>query len=243
MKKKTLIFITAMVLALSVVTGATVAYLFVNTGTVNNTFVSGGFGKIYLQEVNDDGDADISWFTGTGSSKENGYTVVPGVDINKAPQVKFTFDSDTVVTGAYVFVKIAYTHSTSNGWTYDSTNRKLLGYVNGKQALTITLNDGWYKMQATADGALILSIGTAANAVTSVAKGGDHAILTGASVFKNIGTTAKPATIDVSDALTEADLDVLQQNQASYNLTFYSYAIQKDGLEAGAAWTKVSTMN
>lgn len=245
MKKKTIILITAMVLALAIVTGSTLAYLTSVANKVTNTFVSGGFGVLSLREVDDDGDKNIAWFTGTktGDNYTNYYNVVPGVDINKNPQVKFEFDADSVATGAYVFVKIAYTPSTANGWKFDeaSTTRKLLGYVNGKQALTITLNDGWYVMQATDDakGELILSIATTKNAVTSVSKGGTHAILTGASVFKNFGTAAAPATIDVSDTLTEADIDILLQNQGSYNLTFSAYAVQKDGLEAGPAWEQV----
>jgi hypothetical protein len=242
MNKKILILITAMVLALSMVTGATIAYLSTITGEVKNTFVSGGFGKIYLQEVDGGSNPTSGWLSGTNNNHVNSYTIIPGVDINKDPKVKFEFDSDSAVTNAYVYVKIVYTHSTTNGWTFDKTNRKLLGYVNGKQAFVITLNSGWYIMNATTDGSLILSIGTSANAVTSVQKGGTHAILSGASVFKNIGTTSKPATIDVSTALVGADIETFSQNQASYNLAFSAYAIQKDGLEAGPAWTAVKDM-
>jgi hypothetical protein len=242
MNKKILILINAMVLALSMVVGATIAYFSLDTGVARNTFVSGGFGKIYLREDDGGSNPTSGWLSGTNMKHQNSYTVVPGVDINKDPQVKFTFDSDSIVTSAYVFVKIVYTHSTTNGWTFDKTNRKLLGYVDKKQALTITLNSGWRIMNATSEGSLILSIGTSANDATSVQKGCTHAILSGASVFKNIGTTAKPATIDVSTALVGADIETFSQNQASYNLAFSAYAIQKDGLEAGPAWTAVKDM-
>lgn len=250
MKKQIIIFITAMVLVFAMACGATFAYLWSMAGDVTNTFVSGGFGKIYLQEVDDDGDKDINWFTGTDTDYEKSYTIVPGVDIEKDPQVKFTFESDAV-SNAYIFVKIEFPtgatlKDTNNCWHYDENssalNTPITGKINGKEALTITMGDNWKKINASADGAVVFTYCAPQGAIQSISKA-SNPLASGLSLFKAIDANGK--TIEVSDALTEADLQVFATKMANYDLSFSAYAIQTDGFigEVAKAWTKVSAMN
>jgi predicted ribosomally synthesized peptide with SipW-like signal peptide len=240
MKKKTIILITAMVLALAIVTGSTLAYLTSVANKVTNTFVSGGFGVLSLQEVNDDGDKDIAWFTGTktGDNYTNSYDVVPGVDIKKDPQVKFEFDADSVATGAYVFVKITYpTSDSSNGWTYvastNGINAKLTGKINDVDALSVTFANNWKVVGAgTSKGTIVLTYCTNAGSIKSM-KPTDNPLKNASSLFKALEGGDK--TIDVSDVLTEADLDVFVTKTANYNLSFSAYAIQTDGFTGDQA--------
>lgn len=246
MKKKTIILITAMVLALAIATGATLAYLTSIASNVTNTFVSGGFGVISLQEVEDDGDKNISWFTGTktGDDYINSYNVVPGVDINKNPQVKFEFDKDSVVTGAYVFVKITYdTSDSNNGWTYvpgtDGLKAKLIAKIDGvENALSVTMGDNWKVVNAgTEKGTIVLTYCTSQGSIASMQKT-TNPLADGLPIFALLEKSTpeeSDKTIDVNTELTEANLDVFETNKGNYNLSFSAYAIQTDGFSGSSA--------
>lgn len=234
MKKRTIILITAMVLALAIATGATLAYLTSIASNVTNSFVSGGFGVVSLQEVGDDGDKDIAWFTGNKTTGNiNSYTIVPGVDIEKDPQVKFVFDDDTI-SNAYVYVKITYSTGTALGdqnncWKYtkgtNAINGTLTAKINGVDALSVTLGDNWKALNATADGSIVLCYVEGVDYVSM--KKNDNPLANGLSIFKTLEGSEK--TIDVSGALTEADLDVFATKNANYNLSFSAYACQTEG--------------
>lgn len=245
MKKKTIILITAMVLALAIATGATLAYLTSIASNVTNSFVSGGFGVVSLREVSDDGNKDIAWFSGNKTSNNiNSYTVVPGVDIKKDPQVKFVFDSDTI-SNAYVYVKITYSTGDTlkdkdNCWLYtkgtNAINGKLTAKINGVDALSVTLGDNWKALNATKDGSIVLCYVEGIDYVSM--KKDDNPLANGLSIFKSIEGSDK--TIDVSDALTEADLDVFVTKNANYNLSFSVYACQTEGgVTVANAWDAV----
>ena len=249
MKKKTIILITAMVLALAIATGATLAYLTSIASKVTNSFVSGGFGVVSLREVSDDGDKDIAWFSGNKTTNNiNSYSIVPGVDIEKDPQVKFVFDDDSVVTGAYVFVKITYdTSDSNNGWTYvpgtNGLKAKLTAKIDGvANALSVTMGDNWKVVGAgTKNGTIVLTYCTSQGSIVSMNKT-TNPLADGLSIFKTLEGSDK--TIDVSGALTEADLDVFETKKANYNLSFSAYAIQTDGFSGNSAvadaWAKVN---
>ena len=142
-----------MVLLFAMVTGATFAYMTSLAKTVTNTFVSGGFGIVYLQEK-DGGKTPVDKFTGT-QTKANSYTVIPGKSINKNPEVSLDMDSDKI-TDAYLYVKMTY----GANWTYDATNRKFTGKVNSTaSALSFTLADSWYVVDSTTANTIVLCYG------------------------------------------------------------------------------------
>ena len=100
-KHALLISVLAVMMALCTVVGATLAYLFVQTKPVVNTFSPSNIG-LTLTETNQP------------------YKMVPGVDIAKDPKVTVTNDVD-----CYVFVKVEesanfgtyMTYKIANGWT------------------------------------------------------------------------------------------------------------------------------
>lgn len=225
--KKIIIFVTAMVLVFAMVTGATFAYLTSQAEKVTNTFVSGGFGVIYLQEYKDGGNNDaIDWFTGT-EANSNEYTVVPGVNINKNPVVKFTFDTNHV-TNAYIFVTIKYnTEDASNNWYYSA--RKLIAKVGGADLLTVNIGNSW-NVVSSANGKIVLCYGNASAASAISTDLGET------KIFANL-TGDTNNTISVSSAMTEAQCETFHQNKGNYNLDISAYAIQSESFaDASAAW-------
>jgi hypothetical protein len=247
MNKKVLILITAIVLVLSMVTGATLAYMFLETGTVNNTFVSGGFGTIYLKEDDGGSNPAKNWLSGSNNDHTNSYTVVPGVDINKDPQVRFTFNSNSVVTGAYIFVRINHDKSdANNGWTFTKgtnganggVNGTLTAKIGGKQAFTVTFGDDWRSLSVADTGDVVLCYSKSGN-FSSITKS-SNPLSNGMSIFKKLGDGTNN-TIDVSAELTEGDIETLKTNQDNYDLFFSVYAVQKDGLPVIDAWNKVKS--
>lgn len=246
MKKKIIIFITAMVLVFAMVCGATFAYLWNMTGDVTNTFVSGGFGKIYLQEVDGGSNPTKDWLSGTGNTHTNSYTVVPGVDIKKDPQVKFEFDSNPI-SGAYIFVRINHDKSdANNGWTFTKgtnganggVNGTLTAKIGGKQAFTVTFGDDWRELSVATNGDVVLCYSKSGN-FSSITKS-SNPLSNGISIFKKLGDGTNN-TIDVSAELTEGDIETLKTNQDNYNLSFSVYAVQKEGLAVIDAWNQVKS--
>lgn len=226
--KKIIVFVTAMVLVFAMVTGATLAYLTSIANTVTNTFVSGGFGTVYLQEK-DGGSTPVDPFTGT-LTKNNSYTVIPGKAINKDPQVSLNMDDDKI-TDAYLYVKMTY----GTNWTYDATNRKFTGKVNSRtSALSFTLADNWYVVDSATTGTIVLCYGSK-DAGAKVTGDVDYT-----SIFK----ASNGATITVSTALTEADCEWFKTsaNSALLKLAFSAYAIQSEGFTVTTGWDQAKTL-
>ena len=101
MKKKGLMIALALIMALGVGAGATLAYLFVQTEPVVNTFEYGDI-NITLDESDADGDKN---------TKKNDYKMVPGNKIAKDPRVVVETGSED----CYLFIKI---EKSSNYSTY-----------------------------------------------------------------------------------------------------------------------------
>ena len=98
MKKRTMIFVTAMVLLFAMVTGSTLAYMTSKTATVQNTFTYGNV-LITLDEapVNSDGQA-----TNGARVTANTYRLFPGKTYDKDPTVHVDADSED----CYLFVRV-----------------------------------------------------------------------------------------------------------------------------------------
>lgn len=102
MQKRTMIFITAMVLLFAIVTGSTIAYMTSKSDPVINTFSYGNI-TITLDEAKVD-PATGKALTG-GSAKRvqaNNYKVVPGATYDKDPTVHVTAGSEK----CYLFVNV-----------------------------------------------------------------------------------------------------------------------------------------
>jgi hypothetical protein len=99
-------------------------------------------------------------------------------------------------------------------------------------------------LNAAKDGSIVLTYCTNGGSASSITKA-SNPLANGLSLFKAIDANGK--TIEVSDALTEADLQVFNGKKANYSLSISAYAIQTDGFTGtgavASAWTKVSTMN
>ena len=168
------------------------------------------------------------------------------------PKVKFEFGGEDSVETAYIFVRIPYTYSKTNGWAFDQASRTLTAYVNGKVALKATINSDWYIMQyattfneTKGTGEIVLSVANASGKVSSVTKGSSaFAVLTsaGSSVFAKLADGIN--TIEVSEALELADSKTFYANIDNYNLPFYAYAIQTESFNnrPADAWNAVKDM-
>lgn len=114
--KKSTILLLALAMVICIGVGATLAYLFVNTDPVVNTFTYGDV-NIDLNESDADKDSD---------SKKNNYQMIPGNEIAKDPVVTVKADS----VESWLFVKIVETenvddflsYAIAEGWKlYDGT--------------------------------------------------------------------------------------------------------------------------
>lgn len=234
MNKKIIIFVTAMVLAFAIGVGATLAYFTSFSGEVTNTFVSGGFATLTIEEKEDDGLTNIGNNGGT-----NTYEVVPGIDLNKDPQVTFTFDSGHI-SNAYVFVKITY----GSKWSYNSTDKKFSATVGDDgdtlpSALITNINTTKWS---------VLKNDTNTRTVILVYKADDSTKFVTSNNFSTVDILAKIGntvnTIDVSADLTETQCEWIKNSGATaLKLDFKAYAIQSEGFaKASDAWAKVSTL-
>ena len=103
MKKRTMIFVTAMVLLFAMVTGATIAYMTDESNVVTNTFTYGNI-TIYLDETDIDGSKKgvIPGVTPDGRDAENEYKILPSTTYTKDPVVRIAEGSEE----CYIFVKV-----------------------------------------------------------------------------------------------------------------------------------------
>ena len=98
MKKRTMIFVTAMVLLFAMVTGTTLAYMTSTTATVQNTFTYGNV-LITLDEAPVDSDGQA---TNGARVTANSYRLFPGKTYDKDPTVHV----DAASEDCYIFVKV-----------------------------------------------------------------------------------------------------------------------------------------
>lgn len=111
MKKKIIVAIVALVLAIVCAVGGTLAWLFMKTDAIVNTFTYGDI-NITLTET----DADVD-----GKLNENSYKMVPGNKIAKDPKVTVAEGSED----CWLFIKIEkgnnfdhfMTFEIADGWT------------------------------------------------------------------------------------------------------------------------------
>ena len=123
--KKGLILVVAMAMAFCIGIGATLAYLFVQTDPVVNTFVYGDI-NIRLDE------ADINDEDGDGNKTErvasqSQYKMIPGSTLTKDPTVTVLVDSEA----CWLFVEITesvnfdlfMSYAIADGWTFYNSDK------------------------------------------------------------------------------------------------------------------------
>ncbi len=242
MKKKTIIVLLALVLVFGLSAGWTIAYLTSATNTVVNNFVVAKVGALVITESENVIENGRNSLTGNVLSTADGdltneYIVIPGVDIQKDPEVEYipaqtagtTPSADPNNIPVYVFLKV----DAGSGWSFDTAGT----------ALTRTVGTG-----ADAKAALSANINTAADSgwtVLDAAKypgvycfeydpGASTPAATARAVFAKIGQTDN--TIQVLPSLNTAELSGIEGSLS--DLAFSAYSIQQDGFaDAEAAWT------
>ena len=164
MKKKTLTIAIALVLVVALAVGATWAYLTATTGPVKNTFVVGALGNsnLTLKEHTVTYNQKNGTYTeGDWQATGQTYIVQPGVNIPKDPTV--TLSNLDANTGAYVFVGVKSTATTTFSWSVDEANWQSL--MNGNtpvekdgykiyvlNAGVVTADGQWAVLKANGDG-------------------------------------------------------------------------------------------
>jgi uncharacterized protein YpmB len=141
MKKRTMLFVTAMVLLFAIVTGSTLAYMTSKTAPVTNTFTYGTV-SITLDEgkVGDDGS-----FIDRGTTRvmANSYKVVPGNSYDKDPTVHVGDNSDD----CYIFVNV------ENGFTtYEADDKDTVTEQMEANGWLNMSGNIWYKAKAATKG-------------------------------------------------------------------------------------------
>lgn len=152
MQKRTMIFITTMVLLFAIVTGSTIAYMTSKSATVTNTFTYGNV-LITLDEADvDDSDKDGDT---TDRDIQNSYRLYPGKTYVKDPTVHVGADSED----CYLFVKVVNPISSleADGDTTIANQMKALGWSIVSGETNVYYYDG--KKQGTNDTTATVSKG------------------------------------------------------------------------------------
>ena len=127
MKKKSIaLTLTAVMLALAVGIGGTIAYFTDKTENVQNTFTTGKV-EITLDEAKVTKNGD-TWTAGNERVKENKYeTVYPGAELPKDPTIHVNADSQE----AYVAMKVVVTKANEWKTALEAKNIQLAQVVKG----------------------------------------------------------------------------------------------------------------
>lgn len=208
---KLVVAMLAVTLLIGCAIGGTVAWLTATTDTVTNTFTYGDI-NIDLWETKDGMHTE-------SRLNENGYVVntrsdlkiIPGVDLPKDPTVTVKAGSEA----CWLFVKVE-----AENWPNFAKTDKTLKVA---YAIDTNASTGWTQ----GDGPKIPS-NVYYRSVTTSDANQDFSVLNGNE-------------ITVSDELTKAEINGLEEAAKTPKLTFTAYAVQKDGISTAAdAWDKVS---
>ena len=143
MKKRTMIFVTVMVLLFAMVTGSTLAYMTSKSGTVTNTFTYGNI-KITIDEAPVDGNGKET----TGNRvTSNEYKLVAGSTYDKDPTVHIQANSES----CYIFVNVQNNLLAAGlGGETVETQMKAKGWTKATPTGAGTNCTVWYKASAFA---------------------------------------------------------------------------------------------
>lgn len=213
---KALAMLLALVLIVGCGIGGTLAWLTSTPDEVTNTFVVGNIGAL-----------DVSETKGTTVDGKQQFTVIPGVNIEKDPVVKFTpyaASGNTKNVAAYVFVAI-----NTKGWTFTDNSKFSInkGGDATKPQMTWSVNTTNWTYVATE---------TETDGTTTyvfVKEFADNATETTLNVIANDTITVNAENILADDVTTVAG--------AAGNIIIKAYAIQQadGGAENDGKFTPV----
>ena len=138
MKKKIILYITAMVLLFTVVAGATFAYLYANGNTITNTFKPSYIGTPAVTETKTD------------------FSIIPNVNISKDPTVQYKHDANGTDVKYVLLYAVLDLEPTSTAWVRtagaDATKGDSYKFTGGSSdTLTFTTEpDHWTYVGTTA---------------------------------------------------------------------------------------------
>lgn len=216
MKKKSIaLTLTAVMLALAVGIGGTIAYFTAKTDDVVNTFTTSSGIKITLDE--DKIDPDTWKKVGTEKTKANTYkNIYPAAVLPKNPTIHVENGSEK----AYVAMKVQVSNVAA--WKAIATHwniTKLETIFGGYE------EDNWQKVYADVDNLTFVFMWEADSADgKGVVEAGDNCEL-----FNTVTIPAK---------LTNEEVNSLN----NFTITATAYAVQANGLEYGTAKTELLTL-
>ena len=150
-KKRTLFTVLALVLVCAVSIAGTVAYMSMQGGSVENTFIAAGGGKLAdsltLVEHKVEQQADGSYQLTAETTNKNSYQVMPGMELPKDPTI--TVNGKTAAA-AYLYVEVVDQLDENFTWAMDTAWVELDG-VTGAQGGKV------YVYAGTTGAALILN--------------------------------------------------------------------------------------
>lgn len=207
MKKKSIaLTLTAVMLALAVGIGGTIAYFTSTTDEVKNTFTTGNVG-ITLDEAKVVKNGDTWTATNDPRVKENKYeTVYPGAELPKDPTIHVNTDSQE----AYVAMKVVVTKANEWKTALEAKHIQLADVVKGHDE-TMWARVGDVKFDNVNDTATYFYM------YKTTVKAGDNCMLFNQVII--------PAAFD-NDELAKID---------GFTMTATGYAIQAQGVNAETA--------
>lgn len=132
-KKRTLLTVLALVLVCVVSIAGTVAYMSMQGGSVENTFIAAGGGKLAdslkLSEHKVQKQQDGSYVLTAETTQTNSYEVMPGMTLPKDPTI--TVEGKTAAA-AYLYVEVVSDLDANYTWTMDDAWLELTGVTGAK---------------------------------------------------------------------------------------------------------------
>lgn len=211
MKKKSIaLTLTAVMLALAVGIGGTIAYFTSTTEEVKNTFTTGNVGiKLDEAVVTKTGD---TWTAGNERVKTNTYeTVYPGAVLPKDPTIHVNADSQE----AYVAMKVVVTKANEWKTALEAKNIQLADVVKGHDENKWT-RVGGVKFDNVNDTATYFYM------YKTTVKAGDSCMLFNQVII--------PAAFDNTEMTA-----INGENGEGFTITATGYAIQAQGVNADTA--------
>lgn len=132
-KKRTLFTVLALVLVCVISIAGTVAYMSMQGGSVENTFIAAGGGKLAdsltLVENKVEQKADGSYQLTAETTAKNSYQVMPGLTLPKNPTITVNGKTDAA---AYLYVEVVSALDSNYIWAMDDAWLELTGVTGAK---------------------------------------------------------------------------------------------------------------
>lgn len=183
-KKRTLFTILALVLVCVISIAGTVAYMSMQGGSVENTFIAAGGGKLAdsltLVENKVEQQADGSYALTAETTNKNSYQVMPGMTLPKNPTITVNGKTDAA---AYLYVEVVSGLDANYIWAMDDAWVELTGVTGAKGGKVYVYGD--------ADDAALVLNSTNVPASIAVIKDNEITVATDAQDLSTTGVDLK----------------------------------------------------